>query len=128
MLTNNKMTADNPEQSEYTFQEIKHYGSYGDRDVLILVSTASEEGDAITRKNGELTEQDEKRLTSEGIPEDCWEDDAMMAKERYLKDSNTKSVKIEDCHQMKKQYVLERISSVFNNSTMPQGEKKCVTC
>ena len=70
MLTNNKMTAEYPEQSEYTFQGIKHYASYGARDVLILVPTAPEGGDVIARKNEELTQQDKERLISEGIPKD----------------------------------------------------------
>ena len=75
MPTNNKMTAEYPEQSEYTFQGIKHNASYGARDMLILVSTAPEGGDVIARKNGELTKQDKEILISEGIPEDCWEND-----------------------------------------------------
>ena len=45
---------------------------------LILVSTVSEGGDIVARKNGELTQQDKQRLTSEGIPEGHWEDDAMI--------------------------------------------------
>ena len=126
MSTNNKMTAEYPEQSEYTLQGIKHYASYGARDVLILVSTTPEGGDVTARKNGELTQQDKERLISEGIPEDCWEDDAMIMKERYLKDSTHKSVNVEDCHQMKRQYVLEKITSLLINSTMPGGEKKMV--
>ena len=130
MQTDNKMmTAEYPEQSECTLQGIKCYASYGARDVLILVSSAPEGGDVIARKNGELTKQDKQRLTSEGIPEDHWEDDAMMMKERYLKDREYKLVNVEDCHQMKKQYVLDKMISFFNNTTMPGGEKnKCMSC
>ena len=122
------MPAEHPELLETTFLGVKHYGSYGARDVLILVSTAPEGDDVVARKNGELIQQDKQRLTSEGIREDHWEDDAIMMKERYLKDSKYKSVNVEDCH-MKKQYVLEKIISLLNNTTMPGGEKnKCMTC
>ena len=116
------MPGEHPELSESTFRGVKHYGSYGARDALILVSTASEGDDVVARKNGELTQQDKQRLASEGIREDYWEDDAIMMKERYLKDSKYKLVNVEDCH-MKKQYALEKIISLLNNTTMPGGEK-----
>ena len=90
------------------------------------MSTAPEGGDVIARKNGELTQQDKERLISERISKDFWEDDAMIMKERYLKDSNYKSVNVDYCHQMKRQYDLEKITSLFNNTTMPGGEKKMV--
>ena len=92
------MPAEHPELSEFTLQGVKKYVSYGARDVLILVSAAPEGDDVIERKNGELTQQDKQRLTSEGILEDCWEHDAMIMKKRYLKDSKYKSVNVEDCH------------------------------
>ena len=123
---NKMMPAERPELSECTLHGVKTYGSYGDRDVLILVSAAPEGDDVIERKNGELTQQDKQRLTSEGILEDCWEDDARLTKKRYLKDNKYNSVNVEDCHQMKKQYVLEKIISLLNNTTMPGGEKTSV--
>ena len=111
---NKMMPAEHPELSEFTLHGVKKYRFYGARDVLILVSAAPEGDDVIERKNGELTQQDKQRLTSEGILEDCWEHDAMIIKKRYLKDSKYKSVNVEDCHQFKKQYVLEKIISLLN--------------
>ena len=126
MLTN-KMTAEYPELSEYTLFGVKTFASFGARDALLIVSIAAPGSDVIERKNGELTQQDKERLTSEGMPEDSWEDDAMLMKERYLKDSIMyKSVNVEDGHQMKKQYVLDKITSFLNNTTMPGGEKTSV--
>jgi len=120
---NNKMMpVEYPELSEYTLQGVKGYASAGAKDALILVSRVPEESDVIARKNGELTQQDKQRLTSEGISEDYWEDDARITKERYLKDSSLKTVNVEDSHPMKKQYALEKIISLLNNSTMPIGE------
>ena len=127
MQTNNKMMpVEHQELSEFTLQGVKRYGSYGARDVLIVVSTAPEGGDVVERKNGELTQQDKQRLISEGIPKDSWEDDAMIMKERYLKDSEYILVNAEDCHQLKKQCVLEKIIRLLNNTTMPGGEKTSV--
>ena len=114
--------AEHLELSEYTLGGVKTFAADGARDVLVLESTASERDDVVARKDGELTQQDKQRLTSEGIPEGCWEDDAMIIKKRYLKDSKYKSVNVENCHQMKKQYVVEKITSLLNNTTMPIGE------
>ena len=117
------MPAEHPELTEFTLQGVKTFAAHGARDVLILVSTASVGDDVVARKDGELTQQDKQRLTSEGIPEGCWEDDAMIVEKRYLNDSTHKSVNVENCHQMKKQYVLEKITSLLNNTTMPTGEQ-----
>ena len=35
-------------------------------------------------------------------------------KERYFKDSEYKSVNVEDCHQMKKHYVLKKIIHIIH--------------
>ena len=115
--------AEHSELSEYTLGGVKTFAADGARDVLILVSTASKGDDVVARNDGELTQQDKQRLTSEGIPEGCWEDDAMIVEKRYLKDSTHKSVNVENCHQMKKQYFLEKITSLLNNTTMPIGEQ-----
>ena len=95
--------------------------------MLILVSSESEGGDVVARKNGELTQQDKQRLASEGIPEDCWEDDAVIMKKRYLKDNRYKSVNVEQCDQTRMQCVLEKITSFLSNTTMPGGEKNGMT-
>ena len=126
-MNNNMMPAEYEELSEFTIQGVRCYESYGARDVLILVSSESEGGDVVARKNGKLTQQDKQRLASEGIPEDCWEDDAVIMKIRYLKDKKYKSVNVEQCDQTRMQCVLEKITSFLNNTTMPGGEKKCMT-
>ncbi len=94
----------------------------GVRDVLILVSSESGDEDIVARKKGELTQQDKDRLTSEGISKECWEDDVMIMKERYNKDSDMKSIKIEDTPHLNTKYVLSQITALFNNTTAPGGK------
>ena len=63
-------------------------------------------------------------LTSEGIPKDSWKNDAMIMKGRYLKDCRVKSsVSVEDLLMWKRE-ALEKITSLFNQSTKPIGEEK----
>ncbi len=109
---------------EYTLHGNKHFGAYGSRDVLILVSSESGDEDIVARKKGELTQQDKDRLTSEGISKDCWEDDAKMMKERLSKNtSRLISVKVEDTpHCMNRKYVLSQITALFNNTTAQGGK------
>ena len=115
--------AESQEQWECTLQGNKHFVAYGSRDVLILVSSVPEGPQIVPRKRGELTEKDKDRLTSEGIPSECWEDEAKLVRARYLKDSNFPSVIIEDATYMKKQHALDRIAALFNNTTAQGGMK-----
>ena len=116
------MLEEYPELSEITLHGVKQYASFGARDVLILVSKVSG-GDVLAKKHGELTQQDRERFSSEGIPEDCWEEDAMLMKARYLKDERYESVNVEDCHEIEKEYVLEMVTSLLKNTSMPGGKK-----
>lgn len=63
-------------------------GAFGPRDVLIIRSsemdpgnvlrkkdTMEEDPDIVPRKTGVLTDEDKDRLTSQGIPRECWGDD-----------------------------------------------------
>ncbi len=55
--------------------------------MLILVYSESLEGpDIVPRKKGELTKEDMDRLTSLGIPQESWHDDARLMEARYKKD------------------------------------------
>ena len=118
-------TAESQECWEYNLQGNKTYGAGGSRDVLILVSRESEGPDIVPRKNGELTQEDKYRLTSEGIPSDCWEDDVKLMEARYLKNSDT-SVIVADTPHMKKEHALNKISTLLNNTTQPGGKTACM--
>ena len=95
----------------------------GSRDGLILVSSVPEGPQVVPRIKGELTHKDKDRLTSEGIPSECWEDETKLMKARYLKDGDYQSVIIEDTTYMKKQHALDRIAALFNNTTAQGGIK-----
>ena len=69
------MAEDDPEVWEDTISGVKVHGSYGPKDVLIIVSSESLEGpDIVPRKKGELTNEDMDKLTSQGIPHESWHD------------------------------------------------------
>ncbi len=113
----------NPEVWEDTFQGEKGHGAYGSRDVLIIVSSESLEGpDIVPRKKGELTKNDMDRLTSQGIPQESWHDDAKLTEARYQKESErSKNVRIESDPASKKGHILNRIATLFNNTAQPGG-------
>ncbi len=114
---------DNPEVWEGTIQGVKLHGAFGSRDVLIIVSSESLEGpDIVPRKIGELTKKDMDRLTSQGIPQESWHDDARLMEARYQKDSErAKNVYIENDPASKRGHILDRIVTLFKNTTQPGG-------
>ena len=120
--------AESKESWEYNLHGNKKYGACGSRDVLILVSRESEGPDIVPRKKGELTQEDKDRLTSEGIPSDCWEDDVKLVDARYRKDNTFKSVTIEDIPHMKKEHALNKIFTLLNNTTQPGGKTTWKAC
>ncbi len=113
----------NPEVWEGTRQGIKRHEAYGSRDVLIIVSSESMEGpDIVPRRKGELTKEDMDRLTSQGIPQESWHDDARLMEARYKKESERhKNVYIENDPASKREHILDRIATLFNNTTQPGG-------
>ena len=117
------MAEDNPEVWEGTIQGFKFHGAYGSRDVLIIVSSESLEGpDIVPRNKGELTKEDKDRLTSQGIPQESWHDDARLMEARYQKESErSKNVYIENDPASKRGHILNRIATLFNNTTQPGG-------
>ena len=75
----------------------------------------------MSRKKGTLTAEDYQRLTSQGIPEECWGDDVELSEARYRRDEryNVLPTKCED--EMSRQSVLARIKAVLNNTNKPGG-------
>ena len=114
--------AESQECWEGNIQGFKIYGACGSRDVLILVSRVSEGPDIVPRKKGELTQEDKDRLTSEGVPSECCEDDVKLMEARCHQDNKFKSVTIEDIPYMKKEHALNKISTLLNNTTQPGGK------
>ncbi len=112
------MAEANPEVWEDTIRGVKYHGASGSRDVLIIESL---EGPSIvSRKKGELTKEDKDRLTSQGIPQESWHDDARLMEARYQKDSErSKNVYMENDPASKRGHILDRIATLFNNTTQP---------
>ena len=109
---------------ESTFRGVKVCGAHGPRDVLIIRSSESLEGpDIVPRKKGTLIAEDKDRLISQGIPEECWGDDAQLSEARYRRDEryNVLPTKCED--EMSRQSVLARIKAVLNNTIKPGGTR-----
>ncbi len=117
------MAEGNPEVWEDTIQGIKQHGAYGSRDVLIIVSSESLEGpDIVPRKKGELIEEDMSRLTNQGVPQESWHDDTRLMEARYQKDSGwINEIWVENEPSSKRKHILNRITTLFNNTTQPGG-------
>lgn len=110
---------------ESTLQGSTSFGAYGPRDVLIIASSESLEGpDIIPRKKGQLTQEDKESLSSQGIPEECWEDDARLVEGRYRRDgsrfdqiTSMGGKESLTCHCVK-----ERIGTVMKTTAKPGGK------
>ena len=108
---------------EGTFRGVKYYGTFGPRDVLIIRSSESLEGpDIVPRKKGTLTAEDKDRLTSQGIPGECWGDDAELMEARYRREKQRYNVLPMECGDgLTCQSVMDRIREVMKNTDKPGG-------
>ena len=107
---------------ELTFRGEKLYLANFHYDVLIIVSSESLEGpDIVPRKKGCLTQKDKDKLTSHGIPPDCWEDDSKLMEARYKKAKKFTVVSIENKEDMTAEYVLQKITTLFNTTSKRGG-------
>ena len=112
---------------ESMFKGAKHYGAYGPRDVLIIRSSESLEGpDIVPRKKGTLTAEDKDRLTSEGIPGECWGDDAELMEARYRREERFNVLPMECGDGLTSQSVMDRIREVMKNTDKPGGRCHCI--
>ena len=96
----------------------------GGRDVLVIGSDVPlPHRDAVSRCNMELTEDDRRRLTNQGISESCC-DDLSIIRARYSLDEDYDLVGVEVSElgkELSRDYVLKQIASLMNNTTKPGG-------
>ena len=113
---------------EATFKGVKYHGTFGARDVLIIRSSESLEGPGIVpRKKGTLTAKDKDRLTSQGIPGECWGDDAKLIEARYRRERQRFNVLPMECGDgLSSQSVMDRIREIMKNTDKPGGKKCCI--
>ena len=110
---------------ESTLQGVTTHAAYGPRDVLIIASSESLEGpDIVPRRPGQLSPQDQQRLSSQSIPEQCWGDDAKIMEERFKKDARFSLVPKGSKQVLTCEYVKEKIQAIMNNTTKPGGKSK----
>ena len=102
---------------------MKYYGAFGPRDVLIIRSSESLEGpDIVPRKKGTLTEEDEDRMISQGIPVECWGDDIELIEARYRREGQRFNVLPMECGDgLTSQSVMDRIREIMKNTDKPGG-------
>ena len=105
---------------EGEFQGKKLYAAQGPRDVLIISNETAEGPDVVQRKKSCLTQEDKYRLTSQGIPPDCLEDDAKMMEARYSKEKRFSVVSIE--RNTTAEHILSKIDTLLKNTKKPGGK------
>ena len=111
---------------EGTLQGVRTHGAYGPRDVLVIASSEGLEGpDIVPRRPGQLSPQDQQRLSNEGIPEESWGDDAKLMEERYRREGSRFSLVSTDCLREgpTRTRVMEKILTVMQSTTKPGGER-----
>ena len=109
---------------ESTLQGVKSYGAYGLRDVLILTSSESLQGeDIVPRKEGTLTKEDRVRLRSQGIPEDCWDSDTSLVEAHCRKEGERLAVQVLGREEvLTRERVMKEIKNLMINTTKPGGK------
>lgn len=107
-----------------TLGGVTQYAACGPREVLIIVSNCSiSSPEVVPRNEGKLSAADKNRLTSEGIPSECWMEDLKLTKARFTKESSRfKEVLILDDSHLKKEKALRKIEEFLDNSKQPGGK------
>ena len=104
-----------------------HYSAGGDRDVLVVASIGEvnfDSPDVVPRSAVELTEENRRKLTNQGIPEECC-DDLSIVKARINLDKKCHLVGMEVSepgHDLSRSYILGRIEDLMKRSNKPGGE------
>ena len=117
---------------ESTLQGVKSYGAYGPRDVVLIAANDRLEGvDVVCRREGKLTGEDGDRLSSQGIPAECWGEDVRLVEGRYGRETSRFNLvplgrpeggRGEGGGELTRSYVWERIQSVMKNTDKPGGQ------
>ena len=101
---------------------VRIHAACGPRDVLIIASSEGLEGpDIVPRRPGQLSPQDQQRLSSQGIPEQCGGDDVKLMEERYTRDARFSLVPKGSKEVLTCEYVKAKIHAIMNNTTKPGG-------
>ena len=99
----------------------------GNRDVLIILSegnSGSLSPDVVPRCEIEISEEDRRRLTNQGIPPEC-SDDLSIIRARIGLDSSldlVKELRAEPGKELSRSYILEQIQDFLKSIKKPGGE------
>ena len=109
----------------YQVQGEKHYGTFGDRDVLLIASEARLP-EAVSHTPPPQLSEDERTgyLTSQGVPQDCPLDDLHIMKARYELDERCEIVGVVQStleHPLTTSYVQSKIKELFQKCKKAGG-------
>ena len=127
--TNNCSTATDGIQPKPVWEVFdgKHTAA-GNRDVLIIFcdgNSGSESPDVVPRCEIEITEEDRRKLTNQGIPPECQSDDLSIVRARISLDSSknlVKQLRAERGKELSRSYILEQIQDFLKSCKKPGGE------
>jgi len=103
------------------------YSAGGDRNVLIVASIGEvniDSPDVVPRSAVELTEDNRRKLTNQGVPEECC-DDLSIIKARINLDKTYHLVGTEVSepgNELSRSYILGRVEDLMKKSSNPAGE------
>ena len=103
------------------------YSAGGDRNVLIVASIGEvniDSPDVVPRSAVELTEDSRRKLTNQGVPEECC-DDLSIIKARINLDRALHLVSTEVSepgNELSRSYILGRVEDLMQRNNKPGGE------
>ena len=106
---------------------VNYNSAGGGRDVLIIVSDPPlPYPEAVARKSGELTKEDQQRLQNQGMPPDC-QDELAIAKERCKLDKTCRVVGVKSGNSLSREEVIKSIRQLLT-TTQNDGGKPLFSC
>ena len=104
-----------------------HCSAGGARDAFVIISADElQNPDAVPRCNVELTEEDQTKLTNQGVHAAKCHDDLAIIRERFSLDGkNLDLLKVEVSKpgkELTKDYILQQLENFMKDSRKPGGE------
>ena len=103
-----------------------HCGAAGDREVFLISSVGDmhDNPEVVPREATELTDEDGEKLTNQGVPVDCQNDDLSIIQARVGLDKTLELVRVEVSKpgkELSHGYILKQIEDFLEKCKKPGG-------
>ena len=110
-----------------------HCSAAGDRSFLLIINPVGnpQAPESIPQCKIEITEENRRKLTNQGIPLEC-SDDLGIVRSRVSLDKGLELVGVETTepgqNELTRSYILKKIQEFLNGSEKPGGKYNCMVC